>query len=205
MTEKERMIAGLIYSDGDDELQNAMAQCKKKLYEYNNMPDATREERGDKLREILGRVGNWAYIEPPFYCDYGTNILLGDAFYANYNLHILDCARVIIGDNVFIGPMCGIYTPKHPIDAEIRNSGIESAAEIRIGSNVWIGGSVTINPGVTIGSNVVIGSGSVVTKDIPDNSIAVGNPCKFKRAITDEDKAYWSRLTDEYHAEMDKD
>ena len=101
MTEKERMIAGLIYSDGDDELQNAMAQCKKKLYEYNNMPDATREERGDKLREILGRVGNWAYIEPPFYCDYGTNILLGDAFYANYNLHILDCARVIIGDNVW--------------------------------------------------------------------------------------------------------
>lgn len=198
MTEKERMLSGKLYCALDDELRADMGECKKKLNKFNNMLMDENEERVELLRTILGNSGEFLYIEPPFYCDYGKNIYIGDGFYANYNLHIIDCARVTIGDNVLIGPMCGIYTAGHPIDAEVRNTGLEFAEEIKIGDNVWIGGNVTINPGVTIGSNVVIGSGSVVTKDIPDNSVAFGNPCKVHREITDEDKAYWQKQKEIY-------
>ena len=156
------------------------------------------------LREVLGSSEEMVYIEPPFYCDYGKNISVGNNFYANYNLHVLDCAKVTIGENVLIGPMCGIYTACHPIDAEIRATGLEIAKEVKIGNDVWIGGGVTINPGVTIGSNVVIGFGSVVTKDIPDTCIAFGNPCKVQRKITDEDREYWQRLREEYQEETGK-
>lgn len=187
MTEKEKMLSGKLYNALDDELRNDMGECKEKLYKFNNMLMSETEERVELLRTILGDSGKFLYIEPPFYCDYGKNIFIGDKFFANYNLHIIDCAKVTIGDNVLIGPMCGIYTAAHPIDAEARNKGLEYAREIKIGNDVWIGGGVTINPGVTIGSNVVIGSGSVVTKDIPDNCVAFGNPCKVQRPITDED------------------
>lgn len=204
MTEKERMLSGKLYSALDNELRADMRDCKYKLAKFNAMLMDETEERVELLRDTLGGAGEWLYIEPPFYCDYGKNIFIGDNFYANYNLHIIDCARVTIGDNVFIGPMCGIYTAGHPIDSEVRNSGLEYAEEIKIGSNVWIGGGVTINPNVTIGDNVVIGSGSVVTKDIPSSCVAVGNPCKVLRPITEDDKAYWTKLSEDYHKETGK-
>lgn len=204
MTEKERMINGKLYNALTDELREDMKECKLKLNKYNNMTMDNLRERTELLKDILGGSKEYVYIEPPFYADYGKNIFVGQEFYANYNLHILDCARVIIGDNVLIGPMCGIYTAGHPIDAEIRASGLEFAKEIKIGNDVWIGGNVTINPGVTIGNNVVIGSGSVVTKDIPDNCVAVGNPCMVMREITEADKEYWHQQRDLYVSETQK-
>ena len=204
MTESERMINGKLYHALDDSLREDMKECKLKLYKFNNLTMDNLKERIEILREILGSSEEMVYIEPPFYCDYGKNISVGNNFYANYNLHVLDCAKVTINQNVLIGPMCGIYTACHPIDAEIRATGLEIAKEVKIGNDVWIGGGVTINPGVTIGSNVVIGSGSVVTKDIPDNCIAFGNPCKVQRKITDEDREYWQRLREEYQEETGK-
>lgn len=204
MTEKERMLNGRLYTAPDEELRGEMRECKLKLYKFNNTTMENLTLRTELLREIIGGAGENVYIEPPFFCDYGRNIYLGKNFYANYNLHILDCAKVTVGDNVFIGPMCGIYTAGHPIDAETRNSGLEFAREITIGSNVWIGGGVTINPGVTIGNNAVIGSGSVVTRDIPDNVIALGNPCRVQRKITGEDKKYWQNQAAVYREETGK-
>lgn len=128
---------------------------------------------------------------PPFHCDYGKNIEVGENFFANYNCIILDVAKVTIGKNVMFAPNVSIYTAGHPIHPDSRNSGYEYGIPVTIGDNVWIGGSVVINPGVTIGNNVVIGSGSVVTKDIPDNVIAVGNPCRVIREITEEDRKYY--------------
>lgn len=130
-------------------------------------------------------------VEQPFHCDYGSNIEVGENFFANYNLTILDVAKVVIGSNVQIAPNVSIYTAGHPLDPEARNSGYEYGIGITIGDNVRIGGNTVINPGVHIGSNVVIGSGSVVTKDIPDNAIAVGNPCRVLRYLTEEDKKYY--------------
>ena len=135
------------------------------------------------MKEILGKTKGQFLIEPNFFCDYGYNISLGNNFYANHNLVILDCAPVEFGDNVFIGPNCGFYTAEHPIDAETRNKGLEFARPIKIGNNVWFGGNVTVLGGVTIGDNAVIGAGSVVTKDIPANVVAVGNPCRILKAI----------------------
>jgi maltose O-acetyltransferase len=131
----------------------------------------------------LGKVSSNFWIEPPFYCDYGYNITIGENFYANYNCTILDCAQVKIGDNVMCGPNVSLFTAGHPLDFQIRNQGWEYAYPIIIGNNVWLGGGVIVNPGITIGDNAVIGSGSVVTKDIPANSLAVGNPCKVIRKL----------------------
>lgn len=130
------------------------------------------------LKKLLGSMGKFCYIEPPFRCDYGSHIFVGENFIANYNLTVLDVAPVRIGDNCLVGPNVSIFTAGHPVHPEMRNTGLEYGIEINIGDNVWIGGCSVINPGVTIGSNTVIASGSVVTKDIPDNVIAGGNPCK---------------------------
>ena len=135
------------------------------------------------LKRLLGKTGENLIIEPPFACDYGYNIEVGENFYANVNLVILDGAKVRIGDNAFIAPNVGIYTAGHPLDASDRNKGLEYAYPITIGDNVWIGAGAIILPGVTIGDNVVIGAGSVVTKDIPACSLAVGNPCRVIRKI----------------------
>ena len=133
-------------------------------------------------------------ITAPFWCDYGYNIELGENFYSNHNLVILDCGKVTFGDNVFVAPDCGFHTAGHPIDYERRNQGLEYAYPITVGDNVWIGAGVQVMPGVNIGSNVVIGGGSVVVKDTPSNSVAVGNPCKVIRPITEDDKkTYWDR------------
>ena len=137
----------------------------------------------DMAVRILGRTKNLFYIESPFYCDYGYNIEIGENFYSNHNLVILDAAKVIFGDNVFVGPNCGFYTTHHPIETEARICGYAYASPIIIGNNVWIGGNVVVLPGVTIGANTVIGAGSVVNRNIPENVIAAGNPCKVLKRI----------------------
>lgn len=191
MNQKERMLAGLPYKAWMDGLSEERNENKKRIYRYNNLSPEQKEEQGKLIREILGRCGESICVEPPFHCDYGSNIEVGNNFFANYNLTILDVGKVMIGENAQIAPNVSIYTAGHPVHPDSRNSGYEYGIGITIGDNVWIGGSSVINPGVHIGNNVVIGSGSVVTKDIPDNAIAAGNPCRVIRYITEEDRKYY--------------
>ena len=184
MTEKEKRDNGKLYdANYDKELLDEMVKTKELCYEYNNLKPTEIEKKNELIKKILGKTGNNVRIEANFYCDYGYNIFVGDNFYMNHNCIILDGAKVEFGDNVFIGPNCGFYTAGHPIEIDLRNKGLEYAKPIKVGNNVWFGGNVVVLPGVTIGNNVTIGAGSVVTKDIPDNSIAYGNPCKKVRDI----------------------
>lgn len=184
MTEKEKMLNGLNYNSSfDKELKFDMSIAKESCYNYNNLAPLKIEEKKLILNKLFGKIGENFLIEPNFYCDYGYNIEIGENFYSNHNLVILDCAKVIIGNNVFVGPNCGFYTACHDVYYEKRNEGIEYAKSITIGNNVWLGGNVTVLPGVKIGDNSVIGLGSVVVKDIPSNVVAVGNPCKEIRKI----------------------
>lgn len=191
MTEKEKMIEGKLYKAFGEELAGERQYAKELVFDFNGLHPRKIEERNKIIKKLLGKIGNDFYIEPPFRCDYGYNIFVGDNFYSNYNCIILDCAKVTIGDNVLFAPNVSLFTAGHPIDHELRNTGLEYAFPITIGNNVWIGGGVIVTPGITIGNNVVIGAGSVVTKDIPDNVVAVGNPCKVLRKITDNDKKYY--------------
>ncbi|WP_069286415.1 sugar O-acetyltransferase [Aerococcus urinaeequi] len=187
-SEKDKMLAGLIYdANYDQELIDARADAKELCYDFNHARPKEEAKRQDIIRQLLGKTGERFEIAWPFYCDYGFNIEVGENFYANHNLVILDGAKVTFGDNVFIAPDCGFYTAGHPLDADRRNKGLEYAKPITVGSNVWFGGGVKVMPGVTIGDGAVIGGGSVVTKDIPANMIAVGNPCKPIREITEAD------------------
>ncbi len=183
LTEKQKMLNGELYNPADEELLQDRIKAKMLCQSYNNLPYDEFSKRKDLLKTILGFTGENLTIEPNFFCDYGFNIELGDNFYSNHNLVILDCAKVKIGDNVAIGPNCGIYCAVHPINADERIKWLESAKSITIGNNVWLGGNVTILPGVTIGDNTTIGAGSVVTKNIPANVIAVGNPCSVIRQL----------------------
>ena len=178
MTELEKMTKGELYYSNDDLLVEYRKKAKKLCYDYNALPFDALSERNEILEKLFNQKIDGACIVPSFYCDYGFNIKIGKNFYSNHNLVILDVANVTFGDNVFIGPNCGFYTAGHPIDYKIRNSGLEYGLPISVGNNVWFGGNVVVLPNVKIGSNVVIGAGSVVTKDIPDNCVAYGNPCK---------------------------
>lgn len=191
MNQKERMHKNLPYKAWLDGLSEERLECKKKIYEYNHLPPERWGERTNLIKNILGSTGENIHIEEPFRCDYGSNIEVGENFFANYNLTVLDVGKVTIGDNAQIAPNVSIYTAGHPVHPDSRNSGYEYGIDISIGNNVWIGGSTCILPGVHIGNNVVIGAGSVVTKDIPDNVIAVGNPCRVIREITEEDRKYY--------------
>ena len=184
MTEKEKAANGLLYNPNyDPDLQEEMKQTRIKTYEYNLLSPEKEDERKLLLKNILGKTGENYTVISPFYCDYGYNIEIGENFFANMNLVILDGAKVHIGNNVFIAPNVGIYTAGHPLDAKERREGLEYAKPITIGNDVWIGANVSILPGITIGDNCVIGAGSVVTKNIPANSLAVGNPCKVIRNL----------------------
>ncbi len=191
MNQKERMLAGLPYKAWLAGLTEERNENKMRIYRYNSLSPAQKEEQEQCIREILGKCGESIHIEQPFHCDYGYNIEVGNNFYSNYNLTILDVGKVVIGENVMIAPNVSIYTAGHPIHPDSRNSGYEYGIGVAIGHNVWIGGSVVINPGVTIGDNAVIGSGSVVTGDIPANVVAAGNPCRVLRQITEEDRKYY--------------
>ena len=193
MNQKERMLAGLPYKAWMDGLSEERLENKKKIYKYNNLEPGNFEAQDRLIKEILGKTGKTINIEAPFHCDYGYNIEVGENFFANYNLTILDVGKVKIGDNAQIAPNVSIYTAGHPVHPDSRNSGYEYGIAITIGDNVWIGGNTCILPGVTIGNNVVIGAGSVVTKDIPDNVIVAGNPCRIIREITEKDRDFYYR------------
>lgn len=174
----------MIYdASNNSELIGERQECKELCHNYNRLRPKDIEMRKKAILKILGSVKNNFLIEQPFYCDYGYNIHIGQNFYSNYNLVILDEAPVCFGDNVFIAPNCGFYTAGHPLDAEERNKGLEYARPINIGDNVWIGANVCVLPGVNIGDNCVIGAGSVVVNDIPPDSVAVGNPCKVIKIL----------------------
>ena len=183
MQEKKKMLSGKLYNPLLDGLLEDRENAKKLCYDYNQLSPEKIEEKQYIIKRLFNKTGQNFTIEPTFYCDYGYNIEIGENFYSNHNLVILDPAKVSFGDNVFIGPNCGFYTPEHPINAEERNKGLEYAKPITVGNNVWIGGGVSVLSGVSIGDNVVIGAGSVVVKDIPANTVAVGNPCKVIKNI----------------------
>ncbi len=188
MTEKEKMQRQMLYdANYDKELIEERRIAKDLCYEFNNLRPSDEDGQREILSRLLGKTADNYCIIAPFWCDYGYNIEVGENFFANHNTVILDGAKVKFGNNVFIAPNCGFYTAGHPIDTERRNKGLEYAYPITVGDNVWIGAGVQVMPGVTIGSNVVIGGGSVVVKDIPDNVVAVGNPCKAIREITEKD------------------
>ena len=191
MNQKERMLAGLPYKAWMDGLGQERLENKKKLYAFNHLEPDKVEEKDKLLKEILGKTGKYVNIEAPFHCDYGYNIEVGENFFANYNFTVLDVGKVTIGANAQIAPNVSIYTAGHPIHPDSRNSGYEYGISITIGDNVWIGGNAVIMPGVTIGDNVVIGAGSIVTKDLPSNVIAAGNPYRVIREITDADRDYY--------------
>lgn len=193
MDQKERMLAGLPYKAWLDGLSEERLENKKRIFRYNHLDPGDQEGMDRLIKAILGKTGEHIHIEAPFYCDYGYNIEVGENFFANYHLTILDVGKVIIGANTQIAPNVSLYTAGHPIHPQSRNSGYEYGIGITIGDNVWIGGNVCVMPGVTIGSNVVIGAGSVVTRDIPDNVIAFGNPCQVVREITEADRDYYYR------------
>ena len=190
-TAKEKMLASEPYQAMGRELFDERQHAKMELFKFNQLDPTKIKARNQIIKGLFGKTTSKFFIEPPFRCDYGYNIEIGDNFYANYNLTILDCCKVSIGDNVMFAPNVSLFTAGHPIHATPRNEGWEYAFPITIGNNVWIGGNTVINPGVSIGDNTVIGSGSVVTKDIPANVVAVGNPCRVIKEITDADKAYY--------------
>lgn len=175
----------------DDAVFEEQKVARKLLQEFNFMDRSDFDGLGKLVKQILGKSGEGTFINPPFYCDYGSHIEVGDNFFANYNCSIIDVAKVTIGDNVMLAPNVAIYTAGHPIHPDSRNSAYEYGIKVTIGSNVWIGGNVVINPGVTIGDNVVIGAGSVVTRDIPANVVAAGNPCRVMKQITENDRKYY--------------
>ncbi len=181
--EKAKMLAGEVYSAVDGELLEELLQTKELVRDYNDLRPSEYGKQRELLKRILGKCDDDTVIVQPFYCDYGKQIRVGRRFYANYNLVVLDEAEVKIGDDCFIGPNVSIYTACHSTNAVERNSRREWAEPVRIGDNCWIGGSVTILPGVTIGNNCTVGAGSVVVKDIPDNSVAVGNPAKVIKTL----------------------
>lgn len=185
-TEKEKMLAGENYNPSDPELVAGRTHAREKIHDFNHSPVADLDKRTSTIRELFGETGDQFFIEPSFRCDYGSNIYVGENFYANFDCVLLDVCDIRIGDNCFIAPGVHIYTATHPIDPHERNSGIESGKPVTIGHNVWIGGRAIINPGVTIGDNVVIGSGAVVTKDIPDNVVVGGNPAKVIKWVNNK-------------------
>jgi len=191
MNQRERMLAALPYKAWLDGLSEERMRAKEILFDHNNCRPSQVDERQRLLRLLLGKIGQAFNIEQPFRCDYGYNIEIGENFYANYGCVILDVGKVTIGNNVQFAPNVSILTAGHPLHPQSRNSGYEYGIPIQIGNNVWLGANVIVNPGVSIGDNTVIGAGSVVTKGIPANVVAAGNPCRVLRAITDEDRKYY--------------
>jgi len=178
------MLAGELYRSTDPELQSAMAEAQARLRQLNAIPNEDAQLRRVVLQALLGTIGDGTQLKSPFSCDYGQHIRIGRNGFVNYGCVFLDCNLITIGDDAQIGPGVHIYTALHPLDSDIRRSGVEAAKPVSIGNNVWLGGSCVICPGVTIGHNTVIGAGSVVVRNIPANKLAVGNPCRVVRDLT---------------------
>lgn len=190
MNNIERRDLGLAYVS-DDAIFEQQKKTRKIMQRFNDADRSDFDLLFEIAKEMLGKTGKGIFINPPFFCDYGKHIEVGDNFFANYNCTIIDVAKVKIGNNVMLAPNVAIYTAGHPIHPDSRNSLYEYGIPVTIGNNVWIGGNVVITPGVNIGDNVVVGAGSVVTKDIPANVVAAGNPCKVIREITEDDRKYY--------------
>lgn len=178
-TEKQKMIAGELYFAMDPELASERLRARKLTRLFNATLEDEVEKRSELLRQLFGKTGTNIYIEPSFRCDYGSNISVGNNFYANFDCVILDVCQVSIGDNCMLAPGVHIYTATHPLDPALRSSGQEFGKPVSVGNNVWIGGRSVVNPGVKIGSNVVVASGSVVVKDVPDSVLVGGNPARI--------------------------
>ncbi len=178
-TEWNKMLRGEIYEATDPRFLELLQRTRELLWEYNSLNPAREKEREQIIRNLLGRYGSHFQINQPFRCDYGCNISIGENFFANFNLTILDEATVSFGDNVFIGPNVSIYTACHPLQADLRDTGVEWAEPVTVGNSVWIGGSATILPGVTVGDRAVIGAGSVVTRDVAPGTVVAGNPARY--------------------------
>ncbi len=187
-TEREKMLAGELYDPMDADLVAARALARDRCQLLNATREYDEAGRRRILRDLFGRGGDTVWMQPPFYCDYGTNIELGERVFFNFNCIVLDVCRVRIGDFTLFGPAVQIYTPLHPLDAAQRRRE-EFGKPVEIGSDVWVGGGAIILPGVRIGSRSVIGAGSVVTRDVPDDVLAAGNPCRVIRAISGDDRA----------------
>ena len=188
MTEKQKMLMGIIYNAEEACLIEERNRAKSLTKQYNESRQEDRDHRKYLMGQIFGKLGQNVHLEAPFYLDYGYRTTIGDDFFSNFNLTILDGGGVEIGDRVFIGPNVGIYTANHPTDVRRREKGYEWALPVKIGNKVWIGGGVTILPGVTIGDNTVIAAGSIVTKDIPANVVAAGNPGKVIKEAEEGDR-----------------
>ena len=192
MTQYERMKKGLIYDPFDKEIMAEQIDLLDGLWKFNNLKPSEQEERQRYMKEVFAECGDGCYIEPPFHANWGgKHVHFGSGVYANFNLTLVDDGHIYVGDKVMFGPNVTVATANHPIDPELRAKGLQYNKDVRIGENVWIGAGVIIVPGVTIGKNTVIGAGSVVTKDIPDNVVAVGNPCKVLREVSERDRKYF--------------
>lgn len=187
LTEREKRDQGLWYRPADKELVRLNQRARCLCQQYNALPLQEDAPRDALRRKLLGKVGKEVQILPQFWCDYGHNIFLGDYFFSNYQLVILDCAPVTFGDHVLVGPNCGFYTAIHPFDQTRRDTGLERAEPIQVGNHVWFGGGVTVLPGAVIGDGCVIGAGSVVKGEIPPGMIAAGNPCRPIRPVPQGD------------------
>ncbi len=192
MTDKEKMHTGDVYYPSGDEIMNEQLECLNRLYDFNMTRPTELDKREAMLKEMFAEIGENCYVEPPLHANWGgKHVHFGDNVYANFNLTLVDDTHIYVGDCTLFGPNVVVATAGHPIDPELRAKAYQYNMPIHIGKNCWIGAGAVIVPGVTIGDNTVIGAGSVVTKDIPSNVVAVGNPCKVLREISDYDKEYY--------------
>ena len=192
MTQRERMNQGLVYDPFDEEVAAFQRECMEVLYDFNLTRPNELEKRQQLLKSMFGKIGEGCYIEPPLHSNFGArHVFMGNDVYANYNLTLVDDGNIYIGDNVMFAPNVIVATAGHPIIPELRRRGLQFNKDVHIGNNVWIGAGAILMPGVSIGDNTVIGAGSVVTKDIPSNVVAVGNPCRVLRPIGEKDQKYF--------------
>ena len=193
MTEKDKLHTGDIYFPGDPEIHKEQTACQEKLYDFNQTRPGELDKRTAMLKDMFAEIGEGCYIEPPLHANFGgKHVHFGKRVYANYNLTLVDDTHIYVGNDTMFGPNVTLATAGHPIDPELRSRGLQYNMPVRIGNNCWLGAGVVVMPGVTIGDNTVIGAGSVVTKNIPANVVAAGNPCRVIRPITEEDTRYWN-------------
>ena len=192
MTEKEKLHSGNIYQPGDPEIMKEQAACQEKLYDFNQTRPGELEKRAVMLKEMFAEIGEGCYIEPPLHSNFGGHhVHFGKNVYANYGLTLVDDTHIYVGDHTMFGPNVTIATAGHPIEPSLRRQGLQYNMPVHIGKNCWLGAGVIVLPGITIGDNVVIGAGSVVTKDLPSNVVAVGNPCRILREVGERDREYY--------------